>query len=327
MTDTTVPKAPVDLRSPPSNSPFAAPINAEAQRLAALPPKEVTRIAAEPVKPIAPGSKAWAEMTPSQRYAHQRAATDASTGRGGLHTRAPDGTPLIDGRRADGTIWAADPSAPPDAKSAPTDIGEKIKVGEFETTEAELRDLLAGKAERDLARADIPAQPADYKLELPTESELPEGTAVSLKNDPASAAMIDAAQRWAHKHGLSQAAFNELIAIQAHGVIAGEQHYNQLKAAQLESLGSRGPQRIDGLVTWIRSQVGDADAKPIIATLATAAHVRFFEKVQQAMASQGAAPFTGSHRVAESQTIDQATYDSWSYGEKKAYAERAGTRG
>lgn len=220
-------------------------------------------------------------------------------------------------------MWRPTRSGAPD----PDGALEKFKVGEFEVTEAEIKDLLAAKAERDLARAEVPANPTDYKIEIPPAANLPEGTAVVLKNDPESAAMIEAAQQWAHKHGLPQSAFNELVAIQAQGVVAGQQRYNELKAANLAALGPTGPQQIDGVVTWIRSQVGDVDAKPIIATMATAAHVRFFQKMQHRIASQGVGNFNGGGRVEEPRGVDEATYNSWSYSQKREYAERMSSPG
>jgi hypothetical protein len=148
-----------------------------------------------------------------------------------------------------------------------------------------------------------------------------------MERGQATAAMIDAAQRWAHKNGLSQAAFNELVAIQAHGVIAERQNYDRLSAANLEALGARGPQRIDALTTWIRATVGDVDAKPIIATMATAAHVRFFEKMQQKITNPSGSNFNQAHRVEPSRTVDEATWNAMSYSEKKDYAERASSQG
>jgi hypothetical protein len=270
----------------------------------------------------------WANLSPADRATHQRAVTDTGRTSASVHTRTPDGRPLIDGKLSDGTIPQADgKTAPVDSAALATDSGEKVRVGSYDVSEQEIRDLLAGKAERDLARAEVPANPTDYKIEIPAAANLPEGTAVALRNDPESAAMIDAAQQWSHKYGLPQSAFNELVAIQAQGVVAGQQRYNELKAVNLAELGSTGPQRIDGLVTWIRSQVGDADAKPIIATLATAAHVRFFEKLQHRIASQGVSSFNGSGRVEEPRGVDEATWNTMSYSEKKSYAERASSPG
>ncbi len=304
--------------APPNNSPFHQPINNEAQRLAEQPPKQPTRIAA-------PTAAEQANMSPNER--HRLATATPGDPATTIQVRGANGEVIFKDRTTGQVIdagGAIDPDAPP---IDPATVGEKFKIGEFEVSEAEVRDMLEAKAERDLARAEVPVNPRDYKIEIPAAANLPEGTAVTLKNDPESAAMIDAAQQWAHKHGLPQSAFNELVAIQAQGVVAGQQRYNELKAANLAALGTTGPQQIDGLVTWIRSQVGDADAKPIIATMATTAHVRFFQKLQHQIASQGVGSFNGSGRVVEERGVDAATYNSWSYGQKKEYAERASSPG
>lgn len=307
----------------PAASPFAQPVNPEAQRLAAQPPKEPTRI---PAKAPAPTAFERANMSPNERHQIDTSSALYDPTKT-VQVRGERGE-IIFKDRATGQVLDAggeiDPNAPP---VDPVTTGEKFKVGEFEVSEQEIRDLMAGKAERDLARADIPAQPADYKVEIPEISGLPEGTVVALGDDFASQAMVESAKNWAHKNGLSQDAFNELVAIQAHSVVAEQQNYNRLAAENLAALGANGPQRIDSLTTWIRSQVGDKDAKPIIATMATAAHVRFFEKMQHRIASQGAATFGQTGRVAESTGVDDATYNAMSYSEKKAYAERASSPG
>jgi hypothetical protein len=310
--------------APPAGAPAAPSFTPPNPRSAGHSPARDQRIASGSA---APNAAEWLNMSPDQRANYQRSVTDAGRTSAGVHTRTADGRVLIDGLLPDGSTPQADGTTAPADGPAPTDGGEKFKVGEFEVSEQEVRDLLAGKAERDLARTQIPAAPGDYQIEVPAESGLPEGTALALKNDPASKAMIEAAQNWAHKHGLSQSAFNELVAIQAHGVVAERNTYNQLAAANLAALGANGPQRIDAMTTWIRGTVGDADAKPIIATMATAAHVKFYEKLFQKVTNPGGSNFTQSHRANDDGgKVDDATYNSWSYAQKRDYAERMNAR-
>ena len=42
--------------------------------------------------------------------------------------------------------------------------------------------------------------------------------------------------------------------------------------------------RVDAIGKWIRAEVGDADAKPILATIVTDAHLRFYENMQHKVA-------------------------------------------
>jgi hypothetical protein len=71
----------------------------------------------------------------------------------------------------------------------------------------------------------------------------------------------------------------------------------EISRAEIAKAGVNAPQRVDAIGQWIRAEVGDADAKPILATMVTDAHLRFFEKMQQRISSQGAASFSTSHRV------------------------------
>jgi hypothetical protein len=304
-----------------SSTPAAPPIAPASTPAAAQPPAR----SEVPPKPVTPGSKAWAEMSPDQRAAHQRTVADTGRTSASVHTRTPDGRPLIDGKLPDGTIPQSDGASAPADSAAPPIEGEKVKVGEFETTEAEIRSMLAEKAERDLARTQIPADAKGYELKLPEGAKLPGDMQIKFGTDPESLAMIDAAKAWAHKKGLSQAEFSDLLAIQAHTVAAKELKIATYAKAEVDKLGANGPQRIDALTVWIRGLVGDTDAKPIISTMATAAHVRFYEQLFNKVTGTGSFRQTG--RDVEPRGVDEATYNSWSYGEKKAYAERASSPG
>jgi hypothetical protein len=265
-------------------------------------------------------------MSPDARARRSQVAADAATGRYDpakvVQTRDDKGN-VVTKDRATGAVIDG-PANPDAALSDPAATGEKFKVGEFEVSEAEVRDLLADKAARDLARTQIPADPKGYELKLPEGVTLPGGTQVAFGNDPESLAMIDAAQQWAHKKGLSQSEFSELLSIQAHDLAAKELKIATYARAEVEKLGATGPQRIDAMTKWIRSEMGDTDAKPIIASMATAAHVKFYEKLF--MKSTGAGSFRQTGRVDEPRGVDDATWNSMSYSQKKDYAERASSQ-
>lgn len=269
---------------------------------------------------------ALAEMSPDARARRSQAAGDTATGRYDpaqtVQTRDAKGN-VVTKDRATGAVidGAANPDAPlPD----PAATGEKVKIGDFEVSETEVRELLADKAARDLARTQIPADPKGYELKLPEGVTLPGDAKVTFGTDPESLAMVDAAQQWAHKKGLSQSEFSELLSIQAHDLAAKELKIATYARAEVEKLGATGPQRIDAMTKWIRSEMGDTDAKPIIASMATAAHVKFYERLF--MKSTGAGSFRQTGRVEESRGVDDATWNSMSYSEKKAYAERASSQ-
>jgi hypothetical protein len=189
---------------------------------------------------------------------------------------------------ADKPPAAADPqpSAPP--------AGDKIKVGKFETTEAELASMMDRQAQDDLRAATRPASPEAYEAKLPADLKLPGGQTYTFnQNDPS----LVAARNLAHSKGWSQQDFSEALGIFA-SHIAGEQAALAERSQQeIAKVGANGPQRVDAVAKWITGMVGEADAKPIRATIVTDAHVRFYETIMNKLTSQGGAIFSQSHRV------------------------------
>lgn len=305
----------------PGNSPFSVPINPTAAALAEAPPKEVTRI--EAPKPITPGSKAWAEMSPDQRAAHQRAPTDIGRTSASVHTRDATGALLIDGKRADGSEPA--PADAP-AAEAPAATGEKIKIGEVELTAEEWAAAASHKAEADLRATQIPARGADYRLELPADMKLPDGIAVKLDpNDPVKGSALVAATEWAARNKLSQTQFSEMMGLYAASSINEHVDFERRQAAEFEALGTAGPVRIDAVTRWLAANFGAA-AKPVISTLVTKAHVEVFEGIISKLNGRGS-NFTQRGRDTEQAGIDDATWNSMSYGQRKEYAENASRGG
>jgi hypothetical protein len=302
-----------DTAASPLSTPAAAPQSAPAAPVAHQSENQAT-------------AASLAEMSPDARYRRSQAEGDAAVGR-------YDPTKVVQMRDDKGNVITKDratgavidgPSSPDAPPVAPAVTGEKFKVGEFEVSEAEVRDLLADKAARDVALTQIPAEPKGYELKLPEGVKLPGDTQVTFGSDPESLAMIEAAQQWAHKKGLSQGEFSELLSIQAHDLAAKELKIATYAKAEVDKLGATGPQRIDAMTKWIRSEMGDADAKPIIASMATAAHIKFYEKLF--MKATGAGSFRQTGRSAEPTGIDDATWNGMSYSEKKAYTERANSQ-
>jgi transcriptional regulator with XRE-family HTH domain len=185
---------------------------------------------------------------------------------------------------------AADPAAPP----APAQ-GEKFKVGKFEVSEDEVASMMDRQAQDDLRAATRPANPEEYKAELPADLKLPGGQTYAFdQNNPS----LVAARNLAHAKGWSQQDFSEALGIFA-SHIAGEQAALAERSQQeIAKIGANGPQRVDAVGRWITGEVGEADARPIRATIVTDAHLRFYEKLMNKITSQGAASFSQSHRVA-----------------------------
>jgi hypothetical protein len=288
----------------------------------AAPPQPAAPVVA---KPVTPGSKAWAEMSPSDRVAHSRAQADfdAKRGPGFLHTRDSNNRPMIDGKYADGTSPQADPNSPP-APDAPAAAAEKYKVGsKFEVTEAELEAMLQRQSAEDLKRASLPPAPEAYEAKLPADMKLPAG--IEYKFNDADPSLI-AARNWAHANGMSQDQFSQVLGIYASHVTGQEAKLAEIARAEIAKVGPNAPQRVDAIGRWIRSEIGDADAKPILASLCTDSHLRFYERMQQKITNQGVAGFSGKHRDMEPKGISDEQWNKMSYSEKKQYSEAATAR-
>jgi hypothetical protein len=303
------------------------------------------------LKPPTPGSRAWAEargaaaadptanewarMTAAERYAHESSTRDRQdrSGPGYVHTRDRAGNVVITdratGQVVDGAAPAGDDRANPGEQPAPPVVqGEKVRVGEYEISAEELGAMMQRQAQEDLRRAHVPVNPSDYKLTLPENLTLP-GNAQFQFDEAGNKASFDAVKTWAHSRGMSQADFSEMMGLYASHHAAQEAKIAESAKAERAKIGVNGGQRIDAIAAWIRSEVGDADARPILATLATAAHLNFYERLAQKVSSQGTAPFSQQHRdrpdpgkVSEEQWAGMSDAEKFQYARQHSATER-----
>jgi hypothetical protein len=210
--------------------------------------------------------------------------------------RARGYSPARDMREAAAT--RAPGEAPPSAdqqREIPAD-GTKFKVGKFEVSEGEFGVMMERQALEDLRKATVPPTPADYKLALPESLKLP-GDGKYQFDEVGNKASFDAARAWAHNRGMSQSEFSEMMGLYASHTANTEAMLAERSRQEIAKVGINGPQRVDAVGKWITGMVGEADAKPIRATIVTDAHVRFYETIMNKLTSQGTAPFSQSHRV------------------------------
>jgi hypothetical protein len=142
----------------------------------------------------------------------------------------------------------ADPTKPGStpAPGAPPDPNTKYKFGNYEITETELADLMKFKGENDLRRAAVPSDPAGYKVEIPADAVMPPGFEWKFnETDPALAV----ARNWAHKNGLTQPQFAELLGQYAAMEAGKEAQFRESMKGEIDKLGFNGPVRITALQT------------------------------------------------------------------------------
>lgn len=162
----------------------------------------------------------------------------------------------------------------------------------------DFNSLRAEKAQSDLRRAAVPANPDGYKLALPQTFELPkdkDGKAIDFKFDDADP-RLPAARAWAHARGLDQAAFSELLAIQVQADLADQQLVASGRTKEQEKLGVNGPARIDAVSTFLTSTIGSAKAAALMDRLVLATDVEAMEDLVKKFSNGGGASFTQQHR-------------------------------
>jgi hypothetical protein len=213
---------------------------------------------------------------------------------------------------------AADPQAPPPQAAT----GEKVRVGEYETTAEELGSMMQRQAAEDLRKATLPAAPEAYEAKLPDGLKLPGGQTYTFdQNNPS----LVAARNLAHAKGWSQQDFSEALGIFA-SHIAGEQAALAERSQQeIAKVGTNGPQRVDAVSKWITGMVGEADARPIRATIVTDAHVRFYEAVMNKLSTQGGASFSQSHRAPPDNNAIP-NYDKMSFEQRRLEQDKLAAR-
>jgi hypothetical protein len=120
---------------------------------------------------------------------------------------APNGTPPDAGGQPQ-------PQQTPPAGPASVTEGGHLKVGDFELTSDDIRGLMERKGVEDSRRAQRPATPGDYALELPAGFEIPDGTQWKWDTEgPVSGPMIGLAKQFAYANGLDQVQFSQMMSL------------------------------------------------------------------------------------------------------------------
>jgi len=181
--------------------------------------------------------------------------------------------------------------------------------------------LAAFKASDDVRRATLPGSPNDYKAELPTDFKVPDGVTFQFKTDDP---LLAQAQAVAHKAGLTQEQFSQLLGIYAGGQVSSAQQIQTARNAEVAKLGATGPARIDALTTFFRAYLGEADGNAIMARAFTAADVQRLEKMVSKITTQGGARFSGNGRTAPDQPgrLSREQIDKLSPAQRLDYARQ-----
>ena len=155
---------------------------------------------------------------------------------------------------------------------APVHSVEKLKVGKYEVSEADLAAMMERQAQDDLKKLTLPQKPEDYKLELPPDLKLSGNVEYKFdQNDPS----LVAAKNWGHKHGLTQDAVSEILGIYATHEAQQNAIIAERSRAEIAKAGVNAPQRVDAVGKWLDGFMGTEEAKQIRALIVTDRMLRF----------------------------------------------------
>jgi hypothetical protein len=132
--------------------------------------------------------------------------------------KRPDGTLFSRPRTPGGTNEAPPggqqqpPQPQPQPGQAASD-GTKLRVGDYELSEADVRGLMERKSLEDSRKATLPASPDKYLLQLSPDFRLPDGVAEWRfdPNHPVQGPLLARARELAHASGMSQENFSRML--------------------------------------------------------------------------------------------------------------------
>jgi hypothetical protein len=247
--------------------------------------------------------------------------TPGDTGAGSSNSATPQrqGTPSQGQAQPENNPRARGHSPAMDARGQQAPPSEqKIKIGEAEYTAADLEGAIAERAERQSQRANLPAGPDQYRVELPADFQAPEGVRFEFdKTDPALAR----AREVAHKRGIPQDVFSEMLGVYASTRMGEAIQQSKLRDVNMKQLGAAGPQRVEAVATWLQARAG-ADGKTManfLRQFPSAPIVKATENLMRVFSNQGGADFSQQHRAGEEDRSGRiAGYENMSFTQRRA---------
>jgi hypothetical protein len=195
---------------------------------------------------------------------------------------------------------------------------QKIRVGDDEYTSQELSDAIAERAEAQSRRATLPANAADYRAELSPNFVPPEGIKFEINK---SDLRLKAAAEFAHKYGLGQEAYSELIGIGVSGEIGAAQRNGQLRDVNMRQLGPAAPQRVEAVATWLTARAG-VEGKAMgnfLRQNPAAPMVKAMEALMRQFSNQGDTAYSPQHREVEDTSGKIPGYENMSFVERRVH--------
>jgi hypothetical protein len=212
------------------------------------------------------------------------------------------------------------PSTDPVSGNEPPQPPATVRVGEYELSEGDLRDLASHKAAQDLRKLLVPADPNGYKIETSKDFKPPQGVEFSFHPDDP---LFVQARATAHEMGLSQDQFSKLLDLYAGSEIAKIEMLRAERDRHIQALGPNAKVRLDAIERYYSAMLGRDDAAIRMQRVLTADDVRIAEK--EILRAQGTGSFPSpQHRTPppESGRVSEESYQRMTTAERMDYARR-----
>jgi hypothetical protein len=182
----------------------------------------------------------------------------------------------------------------------------------------------AMRAAADSRRASLPQTPDAYEAKLPHDFFIPDG--IEVRFDPADP-LLGEARRAAHRMGLTQQQFSELLAIHASANINQTTALRGAMEAEKAKLGPTHASRIDSVVRFLQATLPADLSRSMINSLWTADNVKAWEAIIQKISSQGAANFSQAGREPTGNgSVSDEDWSRMTKAERFEYSRAASTR-
>jgi hypothetical protein len=184
-----------------------------------------------------------------------------------------------------------------------------LKVDDFAKSYSELAKV---KADADQRAAAVPAKADDYKLELPSDMQLPEGMKVQFdEKDP----RVVGFRQTVHDLKLDQAAASRLLGLEAQRIVAEETAAQQALEAEKGKLGDKAVERISAVDGYLKANLPAEQYQALQRVSESAAAIQAIESLI-AKASAGTIPSTPPNSSAQ-RPVAVPMENRW-YPEQKA---------
>jgi hypothetical protein len=181
---------------------------------------------------------------------------------------------------------------------------------------AHFNEIIARDAAEQSRKLALPQAADAYKVELPTTFVPPEGIKYEFKADDP---MLAQAKSLAHKLGIPQEGFSELLGLYAGAQVATAQQVTVARNAEIAKLGAAGPARVDAVTTVFKAVLGEAEGAQLASRMFTAADVQIAEKLVAKLTQTGSFKGSGREPPQQQGKVSEEQWKGMSHAQRLDY--------